>query len=126
MIKAACIAVSCLALIACRHQTASDEPRLVATEVTETVVTEVNVNVTPEMLVGRWGENGDCTRDLLINADGTFLTYTGSSGTWTLDGNILTRASSGTTSQVWVGTIGTDQLVLGQRNGSADVSRRCP
>ena len=126
MIKAARIAVTCLALAACSHPTTSDEPRLVATTTTETMVAEINERVTPSMLVGRWGDNGDCAKDIVINADGSFSSYAGGAGTWTLDGNMLTMANNAGTSQVWVGTIGADQLVFGQRDGSAEVARRCP
>ena len=125
MIKAARAAVACLALIACSHQQTSDQPTLVGTEVTETLVAEVNELVTPAMLVGRWGHDGDCAKDIVIGADGTFRSYTGNAGTWTLDGNMLTMAGAAETSQVWVGTIGADQLVFAQRDGAADVLRRC-
>ena len=125
MINAARIAVACLTMIGCSSQTTSGDPELVGTLVTETMVAEVNESVTPAMLVGRWGDNGDCTKDIAINADGTFTSHTGA-GTSTLDGNTLTMARNAETSQVWVGTIGDDQLVFGQPNGSATVSRRCP
>ncbi len=126
MIKTARIAFVCLALAACSHQTAPEEPRLVATIVTETIVADVNESPTAEMLVGRWGDNNACTKDIVINADGTFRSYTGSVGRWTLEGNILTMAGDGGTFQVRVATAGENTLIIGQPDGSFGTSQRCP
>ena len=125
MLKAARIAFACLALAACSHQTTSDQPHLVATVVTDTVLTEINETVTPAMLVGRWGVSGDCSKEIVINADGAFRSYASGAGAWTLNGNMLSMATDAGTTQVWVGTIGADQLVLGRQDGSADVLHRC-
>lgn len=65
MIKAARIAFATLVLGGCSHQPASDESHLVATVVTESEFTEVNVAVTPEMLLGRWGFGGVCENDIV-------------------------------------------------------------
>jgi hypothetical protein len=78
------------------------------------------------MLVGRWGDNGDCTKDLVISADGAFRSYAGGAGTWTLNGNMLTTATNAGSSQMWVGTIGADRLVFGHQDRSAEIWRRCP
>lgn len=124
MFKAACIALACLALMACSHQ-----PRIgveTSTIVTETQVAEVNVSVTPAMLVGRWAKNGDCTQAIALSADGSFQSHTDGAGTWVLAGNILTMSANADVTQVWVGTIGADQLVFGHQDNSADVMRRCP
>lgn len=126
MIKTASIAAACFALTACSHQTASEEPRLVATVVTESVIAEVNETPTAEMLVGRWGDNGDCTKDIVINADGTFRSYTGGSGRWTLNGNLLTMSGNGGTYQVRVATAGNGTLIIGNPDGSFGTSQRCP
>ena len=124
MIKAAQVAAACIALIACSHQ--SDEPTLVGTIVTESRLAEINETVTPAMLFGRWGDNGDCTKDIVIGADGAFMSSTDGAGTWSLDGNMLTRTTSAGSSLVWVGTIGADQLVFGHQDRSAEIWRRCP
>jgi hypothetical protein len=126
MIKAARLAFVCLALAACSHQTTSDEPHVVATIVTDTLVAEVNESPTPEMLVGRWGDNGDCTKDIVINADGAFRSYTGSAGRWTLEGNILTMSGDAGTVQLRVATAGENTLIIGQPDGSFGTSQRCP
>jgi hypothetical protein len=127
MIKAARVGAVCLALVACSHKPArSDEPQLVATVVTESTFTEINEAVTPAMLVGRWGESGDCAKDIVINADGAFRSYALGAGAWTLNGNMLNMVGSDGASLVWVGTIGADQLVFGRQDRSATVWRRCP
>lgn len=124
---AARIAFACfMTLAACSHQSTSDEPHLVATIVTESVVTDINETVTPAMLVGRWGVSGDCSKEIVITADGGFRSYTSGAGAWTLDGNMLSMATDAGITRVWVGTIGADQLVFGRQDRSADVLHRCP
>jgi hypothetical protein len=125
MIKRARVAIVCLALAGCTHEAAQD-PHLVGTIVTESVVTQINDAVTPAMLVGHWGENGDCTKDIVINDDRAFRSYALGAGTWTLNGNMLNMVGSDGAALVWVGTIGADQLVFGRQDRSATVWRRCP
>lgn len=80
---------------------------------------------TPAMLVGRWGDNGDCSRDIVFNDDGTFRSYTGGSGRWSLDGDIMTMSGEAGTFQVRVSILNGDQLLIGNPNGAVGISQRC-
>ena len=80
---------------------------------------------TPAMLVGRWGDNGDCTKDIVFYADGTFLSYTGGSGSWSLNGDILTASGAAGTGQVRVSILNGNQLQITNPDGSIGVSQRC-
>ena len=80
---------------------------------------------TPAQLVGRWGDNGDCTKDIVFNADGTFRSYTGGSGTWSLDGDVMTMTSTGGTFQVRTTILNGNQLLVGNPDGTIGISQRC-
>ena len=80
---------------------------------------------TPAQLVGRWGDNGDCTKDIVFNADGTFRSYTGGSGTWSLDGDVMTMTSTAGTFQVRTTILNGNQLLVGNPDGAIGISQRC-
>lgn len=80
---------------------------------------------TPQMLVGRWGDNGDCAKDITFSADGAFRSYTGGSGAWSLDGDAMTLSGAGGTFQVRVSVLNGDQLLIGNPDGTIGVSQRC-
>ena len=80
---------------------------------------------TPAQLVGRWGDNGDCTKDIVFNADGTFRSYTGGSGTWSLDGDVMTMTSTAGTFQVRTSILNGNQLLVGNPDGTIGISQRC-
>lgn len=80
---------------------------------------------TPAMLIGRWGDNGDCTKDIVFNADGTFLSYTGGVGQWRLDGDRMTMSGAGGTFVVQVQVINGSQLMITNPDGSVGTSQRC-
>jgi hypothetical protein len=80
---------------------------------------------TPAQLVGRWGDNGDCSKDIVYNADGTFRSYTGGSGNWSLDGDILTMSGAAGTFQVRVSILNGNQMLIGNPDGTIGISQRC-
>ena len=80
---------------------------------------------TPQMLVGRWGDNGDCSKDITFNADGTFSSFTGGSGTWSLNGDVMTMSGAGGTFQVRVSILNGNQLLIGNPDGTIGISQRC-
>jgi hypothetical protein len=80
---------------------------------------------TPAMLVGRWGDNGDCSKDIVFNADGSFASYTGGSGRWTLNGDRMTMTGAAGTFEVRVAIANQNTLIIGNADGSYGLSQRC-
>jgi len=80
---------------------------------------------TRAQLVGRWGDNGDCSKDIVFNADGTFRSYTGGSGNWSLNGDIMTMSGVAGTFQVRVSILNGNQLLIGNPDGTIGISQRC-
>jgi hypothetical protein len=81
--------------------------------------------ISAEALVGRWGDNGDCTKDIVFAADGTFRSYTGGGGTWTLEGEIITITGAAGAFQVRVQNLNEQQLLVQNPDGSIGLSQRC-
>lgn len=80
---------------------------------------------TPAQLVGRWGDNGDCSKDIVFNADGTYRSYTGGSGNWSLSGDVMTMSGAAGTFQVQVSILNGNQMLIGNPDGSIGTSQRC-
>jgi hypothetical protein len=78
-----------------------------------------------EALIGRWGDNGDCSKDIVFAADGTFRSYTGGAGTWTLDGDRMTMSGAGGTFTVGVELLDPNTLIIRNGDGSMGTSQRC-
>ncbi|GAM96722.1 hypothetical protein U91I_00342 [alpha proteobacterium U9-1i] len=81
--------------------------------------------ISADALVGRWGDNGDCTKDIVFAADGTFRSYTGGSGRWSLNGDRVTMAGQGGTFEVRVESVNANQMIVGNPDGSFGISQRC-
>jgi hypothetical protein len=77
------------------------------------------------MLLGRWGDNGDCTKDIVFAADGTFRSYTGGGGTWSLTGDRMRMSGAGGTFEVGVEIIDGSTLLIRNPDGSIGTSQRC-
>lgn len=124
MIKAARIVFACLVLAACSQTPATtEEPVGDATGLTEAPAG--SGAITREALVGAWGDNGDCTKLITFNADGTFQSYSEMTGTWTLEGDALTLSGSGGDFLLRVASGGENTLMIGQPDGSFGISQRC-
>lgn len=91
----------------------------------ETAARQAGDAPTPGQLVGRWGDNGDCTKDIVFSADGTFRSYTGGSGSWSLNGDVMTMSGQGGTFQVRVSILNGSQLLIGNPDGTIGISQRC-
>lgn len=83
------------------------------------------IPVTAAALVGRWGDNGDCAKFIVFRGDGTFLSYTGGVGRWTLAGNRLQMTGTNSIA-VRVERIDRDRLRITNADGSIGTSQRCP
>lgn len=82
--------------------------------------------VTAEALVGRWGDNGDCTHFLILRGDGTFRSWTGGEGRWSFRRGelVMTGANASVTRRV--ARIDRARIRLSGADGSAGISQRCP
>lgn len=82
--------------------------------------------LTSATLVGRWGDNGDCTRDIRFAADGTFASYTGGVGRWSLSGDRITMSGAGGTFELQIELLDQNTLLIRNPDGSFGTSQRCP
>jgi hypothetical protein len=122
MIRTLTIAAA-LALAACGQTTST--PAAPAPEPAAEQSTASDDAVTPAFLVGRWGDNGDCTSVVTYNADGTFQMRDGSTGRWTLDGDRLTMSGERGDFGVQIAKGNENQLLIGQPDGCFGISQRC-
>jgi hypothetical protein len=81
--------------------------------------------ITPMRLLGRWGDNGDCSKDVIFRGDGTFRSYNGGEGSWRLAGERLTMTGRNGASVLIVRLIDRDRLRIVNPDGSVGVSQRC-
>jgi len=82
--------------------------------------------VTPGYLVGRWGDNGDCTSPVIFRSDGTFLTSEGGEGNWSLRGDRLTMSGNRGIMVLRVRALDRGRLAIVNPDGSRGTSQRCP
>lgn len=118
------IAFACVVAIAACSPPAATTTETAATTV-EAAVAPTTGAPTREFLIGRWGDNGDCTKDLTINADGSFESYSGMSGQWTLEGDTLTLNGESGSFALTIGVGPNDTLLIGQPEGGFGSSQRC-
>ena len=79
----------------------------------------------PELLVGRWSDDGDCKRDVEFRRDGTFRSYTGGEGTWALAGDVLTMTGGAGTFRLRLQSVAPDAMVTVNEQGTVGRSARC-
>jgi hypothetical protein len=83
------------------------------------------VRLTPATLLGRWGDNGDCGKDVVFRGDGTFRSYTGGEGAWRLAGERLTMTGAHGSFVLIVRLIDRNRLRILNPDGSVGISQRC-
>lgn len=81
--------------------------------------------VDPAALVGRWGDNGDCAKDVVFRRDGTFRTFDGGEGRWSLNGDRLVLTGAGGDMPLRVRWGARNQLIITNPDGSVGTSQRC-
>jgi len=81
--------------------------------------------ITPARLVGRWGDNGDCSKDVVFRGDGTFRSYTGGEGSWRLVGERLTMTGENGATVLIVRLIAPNRVRIANPDGSVGISQRC-
>jgi hypothetical protein len=81
--------------------------------------------ITPARLLGRWGDNGDCSKDVIFRGDGTFRAFTGGEGSWRLAGERLTMTGDSGSFVLIVRLIGRNRLRIVNPDGSIGISQRC-
>lgn len=119
------IAFTCLVAVAACSPPAATTAEAPATTVEAAATAPTEGAPTREFILGRWGENGDCAKDLTINADGTFTSYSGMSGQWTLEGDGLTLSGESSSFALRVAAGPNDTLMIGQPDGGFGSSTRC-
>ncbi len=76
-------------------------------------------------MIGRWGDNGDCSKDIVLDSDGSFTSYTGGGGQWTLFGDTLRLQGAGGTFDMRLELINENALRITNQDGSVGTSQRC-
>ena len=90
-------------------------------------MTPVAAQFGAQTLIGRWGDNGDCSKSLVqFNADGTFHSFdTNGDGRWTLDGDRLTMQGQGGTFVLGLHWTDANHMDVQNSDGSMGHSQRC-
>jgi len=81
--------------------------------------------LTPARLVGRWGDNGDCSKDVIFRGDGTFRSYTGGEGSWRLVGERLTMSGRNGPTVLIVRLVAPNRIRIANPDRSVGFSQRC-
>jgi len=81
--------------------------------------------ITPTSLLGRWGDNGDCSKDVVFRGDGTFRAHDGGEGSWRLAGERLTMTGARGSMVLVVRLIDRNRLRITNPDGSVGTSQRC-
>ena len=76
-------------------------------------------------LIGRWSDNGDCSKDVTLNADGSFTSYTGGEGQWSLSGSTMRMAGKESTQEVDVERVDQNTVRITSPDSSVGTSQRC-
>lgn len=79
----------------------------------------------PEMLLGAWSDDGNCKQAIEFLADGSFRSYNGEGGSWTLAGDLLTLEGAGGRYQLRIQAIDGGRVVTLNPDGSTGQSTRC-
>lgn len=81
--------------------------------------------IDPQLLVGRWTDDGDCKRDIEFRPDGTFRSYTGGEGSWELSGDVLTLTGVNGSFELRLQSLDPDTMMTVNPQGQQGRSTRC-
>ena len=82
-------------------------------------------SVRPELLVGRWTDDGDCKRDVEFRADGSFRSHNGGEGRWALAGDLLTLTGAAGSFRLRLQSVSPEAMVTVNDQGTIGRSTRC-
>ena len=130
--KAALLALTAVVLVAgCNRGSTANKSTSNTTTTTNTAAAApaapaAGGTVDRAFVVGHWGSNGDCSRTVSFNADGTgSATGEENAGGWSLEGNNLVLTAPGDpTQRVPVSRSG-DNLVMSGPQGQQATMTRC-
>ncbi len=75
-------------------------------------------------MMGRWTDDGDCSKAIEFTQDGRFITASGAGGLWDLDGDRLTMTGN-QTATIRVRPIDQNVMTVINQDGSLGRSTRC-
>lgn len=81
--------------------------------------------VNPAQLIGRWGDNGDCSAPIQLFGNGTFRSGNGARGDWRLAGDRLTMSGGDQSITLTIVSLGADEVVVRDSDGQLGRSTRC-
>lgn len=79
----------------------------------------------PTRLLGRWGDNGDCSKHVIFRGDGTFRSYNGGEGSWRLAGERLTMTGPRESFVLTVRLLDRNRMRIANPDGTIGISQRC-
>jgi hypothetical protein len=81
--------------------------------------------IDPQLLLGRWTDDGNCKRDIEFRPDGTFRSFTGGEGSWELSGDVLTLSGVNGNFQLRLQSLDPDTMMTVNPQGQLGRSTRC-
>lgn len=115
-----------LALAACGQS--GGEPAAAAPATTpqqEAAVASYGSDVTRETLIGKWTDNRNCAQFVEFKDDGTFLSFTGGQGTWTLENSRVAMTGQNGTFVLILRGLADGTMEATDANGAVFLQTRC-
>jgi hypothetical protein len=119
------IFIAAFALAACGQTEAPHASADIGAPPPAPAIAEAPAAFSAQTLVGRWGDSGDCSKDVVFNADGTFHSYTGGDGQYSVDGDLITMSGDGGVFQLRARVLDAGALELTNPSGAVFTSQRC-
>ncbi|MGE0046591.1 MAG: hypothetical protein AB7J28_10980 [Hyphomonadaceae bacterium] len=117
-------ALACLAA-ACGQPAPTQSSDQAPAEAAATAPGAAGVEIDRGMLLGSWGDNGDCTRAVTFADDGSYRMFDGAEGRWSVAGDRITMEGPAGSYEIRVTSLNATQLLIGNPDGSIGLSQRC-